>query len=231
MQPLREPESWCVRSFDAVPGVAERLTKTNNTRNNVQFVDAALGNVTSASAKRDITKFSNHTFGRSAHWFSHEDIHAKTVPILRAYSTYGPSLDVRDVIRHHMRTAKTIALKLDIEGAEFAALDGLADEPSLLCAVSFLFIEYHNLKFNLTKYGFHADEYSRIGNRIRTAMDTVPDCKLRIHWRSFWSACGEPMRFAWMRSEQATGRNASVSSSSKKQKRKGRQLRRRASGR
>ena len=105
-------------------------------------------------------------------------------------------------------------VKVDVEGMEFPLLDALADEPQLLCSISYLFVEYHNLKFNLTKYGFRADAYSHIGGRIRQAMDSFPKCKLRIHWRSFWSACGESMRFVWAgKSQQATGRNMSEQAS------------------
>ena len=61
--------------------------------------------------------------------------------------------------------------------------------------LSFLFVEYHNLKFNLTKYpGFQEDEYFRIGGRIHNAMDSVPGCKLRINGapsgRHVASPCG-----------------------------------------
>ena len=226
MQPLRDADAWCVRSFDSAPGAADRLNARDRHLPNVQYIDAALSTSTTANAKRHIVRFSNHSFGTTAHYFSHEDIHARTVPILHSWVTRGQSLDVRAIIRRYMGTASHIALKLDVEGEEFAILGALAEEPHLLCSLSFLFVEYHNLKFNLTKYpGFREDEYFRIGGRIHNAMDSVPGCKLRIDWRSFWSACGEPMRMNWMRSYQATGRNASTTVQHKKQRRKGRRLR------
>ena len=117
---------------------------------------------------------------------------------------------MRDIVARYRGRAEKFALKLDVEGWEFAILDALTAQPELLCALDYLFVEYHNLKFNATKYGLPEDVYHRIGGKIQKAMDEVPGCRLRIHWRSFWSACGEPMRFVWSGSYQATNVNAST---------------------
>ena len=69
--------------------------------------------------------------------------------------------------------------------------------------------QYHNLKVNMSKYGFPEAEklgaYQRVNGRITDLMNSVPHCRLKILWRSFWSTCGEPMRMAWTSSPQATG--------------------------
>ena len=197
----------------------------------MRFVDAALGTVTAASAPRAITKYSNDSWGYSASTFRHRDIHASRPPVLEEMRTHGPSIDVRELVRLYARSSDVIALKLDVEGAEFGILDALADDPEVLCNISFLFVEYHNLKFNLTKYAIRGDAYHYIGTRIHDAMDTYPGCKLRINWRSFWSACGESMRFVWAgKSQQATGKNMSGSEGklgkkSRGRVRRGRQMR------
>ena len=231
MQPLAAPSSWCVRSLDPAPGFAQRLQGAHDAGlsprsasalgpgGSLRYVDAALGTVTGPAVPRTIVRYSNDTWGLTATTFSHRDIHAGRPPLLATWNTSGASLDIRDVLRRYGSATTHIALKLDVEGMEFAVLDALADEPQLLCSVSYLFVEYHNLKFNLTKYGFRADAYSHIGGRIRQAMDSVPNCKLRIHWRSFWSACGESMRFVWAgKTQQATGRNMSDQASAGKAK-------------
>ena len=179
MQPLSEPKSWCVRSFDASPGVAARLQSTSSS-SSIRFVDAALGIETSMSSPRTIVRYSNHTFGTTTGAFSHHDLHLNKPPQLDSWVHRGPSLDVRQIISRYRRSATSIALKLDVEGSEFAILDALAEDPSLLCSIDYLFTEYHNLKFNMTKYGWPEDMYSRVGNRIHHAMDTVPGCKLRM---------------------------------------------------
>ena len=28
-------------------------------------------------------------------------------------------------------------------------------------------------------------------------MDERPGCKLMLYWRSYWSSCGDPMRYTW----------------------------------
>lgn len=83
-----------------------------------------------------------------------------------------------------------------------------------MCNVSFLFIEYHNLHAKMSSYGLPSNDsakdghmlaYQIVGGKIKSLMDLWPTCRLRIHWRNFWSACGDPARYAWMGSQQATG--------------------------
>jgi hypothetical protein len=47
------------------------------------------------------------------------------------------------------------------------------------------------------------DAYDRLKRRIHARMEE-PGCRLHIYWRSFWSACGDVMRFRWQQSFQAT---------------------------
>ena len=69
------------------------------------------------------------------------------------------------------------------------------------------------------------DVYAVVGAKIQRAMDHYPGCRLRINWRSFWSACGEPMKFIWMNSYQATGVNATAKAGKGGGRRRGRRAR------
>ena len=100
----------------------------------------------------------------------------------------------------------------------------LAAAPNLLCAISYLFVEFHHLpnqRVNLTRYGLLPDLYDDLKLNIHAQMER-PGCKLKVYWRSFWSACGDVMRFQWRSSEQATDQP------SKPSKGRGRRGRRRA---
>ena len=82
----------------------------------------------------------------------------------------------------------------------------LAAAPELLCAVSYLFVEFHHLpnaRVNLTRYGLLPDLYEDLKIRIHAHMER-PACRLKVYWRSFWSACGDVMRFQWRSTEQAS---------------------------
>lgn len=214
MHPLSEPHTWCVRSFDPAPGFAARLQTSSAAAaarsSKVRYVDAALGVETAREAERTIIKYSNHSYGLTTGRVSHHDLHLTRPPVLASFVHRGPSIGVRDLIRRYRTSATTIALKLDVEAWEFDILPSLIAEPELLCSIDYMFTEYHNSKFNATKYGWPDRAYSNINDAIRLAMDTVPNCKLRINWRSFWSACGEPMRFVWSGSYQATNVNVSA---------------------
>ena len=81
----------------------------------------------------------------------------------------------------------------------------------------------------MTKYGIPEPEklsaYQSVNGRIMQLMDSVPHCRLRILWRSFWSTCGESMRMAWTSSPQATGRaegDAPLKGNPKRGRRRGR---------
>ena len=50
-------------------------------------------------------------------------------------------------------SSATIGLHLDVEGAEFEIMRALVATPALLCAVSYIFVETHDLHVNLTEYG------------------------------------------------------------------------------
>ena len=80
--------------------------------------------------------------------------------------------------------------------------------PDLLCAISYLFVEFHWLPFqrvNLTRYKLDPDLYEHLKSQIHSQMDR-PACRLKVYWRSFWSAGGDVMRFQWRSSEQAAPR-------------------------
>ena len=42
-----------------------------------------------------------------------------------------------------------------------------------------------------------------VKRKVHAAME-LPGCRLKVYWRSFWSACGDEMRFKWLTSEQFT---------------------------
>ena len=69
--------------------------------------------------------------------------------------------------------------------------------------------------------------YFIVGARAKEIMDT-PGCRLQIHWRNFWNACGEPARYAWMQSEQVagkkkgTGANRTIAPGKRMNRRRGR---------
>ena len=172
MQPLAEPHTWCVVSLDAAPGVAVELQARGPGRTSskatddraeagalprVQYVDAALGVSSARSATRRIVRYSSHTpWGLTHSTFAHRDIHANFPPALEEFTTHGRTIGVRDLMRKWSlqvpraeaggRPAGALALRLDVEGAEFAILDELASDPATLCEIDYLFVEYHNLK-------------------------------------------------------------------------------------
>lgn len=223
MEALATPKAWCVRSFEAnpklLPALRAREAKQRADGLNVRYIDGLLGTVSKRSHPRQVVTYSNSSQGSGATYFSWAEIHAAP-PKLAEETASGPAYDVRDVITHTLRMQPSahIALRLDIEGGEFAVLDALLTPPALLCNVSYLFVEYHNLHANLSRYSDsrgplpwnasfkepHMLAYFDAGSRVKAILDT-PGCRLQIHWRNFWNACGEPARYAWMKSEQATG--------------------------
>jgi hypothetical protein len=83
----------------------------------------------------------------------------------------------------------------------------LSERPQLLCALSYLFVEFHHLpgqRANLTQWGLPEDLYEIVKTRIHAAMDERPQCRLQIYWRSFWGACGDVQRFMWISTPQAS---------------------------
>ena len=136
--------------------------------------------------------------------FKFKAIHV-TPPVLGEETLFAPTYDVRQLVAAALRrdAAAVIALRLDVEGGEFHLLDSLTSSGDI-CRISYLFVEFHNLHVNLSHYGLPEDAYYRFGARVHEQMDT-PGCRLQIYWRNFWSACGDPARYMWMKSEQATG--------------------------
>ena len=76
-------------------------------------------------------------------------------------------------------------------------LEALTAEPELLCRLSYLFVEFHNMHVNLPDYGFDAGLQDTIKRRIYAAMNEKPGCRLQIFWRSLWASCGDSQRFEW----------------------------------
>lgn len=269
---LASPKNWCVRSFEANPKLLPLLNAREQTQRaeklNVRYIDGLLGTTTSRNFPRKVVTYSHEPSGSSATVFDWAEIHfAGMPPNLADETVVGPAFDVREVISESLRQypRAQIALKLDVEGGEFSILDALLEPPDgpssqvgprlpLLCNVSFLFVEYHNLHANLSRCACtecnraqsttaprpslslrdaarltffltscastdglpynassrepHMLAYFLAGARVKEVMDT-PGCKLQIHWRNFWNACGEPARYAWMGSEQVTGNRKS----------------------
>ena len=243
MAPLREPHSFCVRSFEANPRLLAPLSEVESRLRadgrNVRFLGAALSNLTAASVPRNVTTYARNDFGSMATTLPFEDIFSNEKKVRRLGSEIVkvPSYDVHDVLRHavSLNASSTLALKLDVEGDEEWMINRLADAPELLCSLSYLFVEFHHLpggkpgsgRANLTRWGLPEDHYERVKRRIHTAMEERPGCKLHVYWRSFWSACGDVMRFQWQSSPQATDEPDKEAPSKPMTKR---QLRRRAQG-
>ena len=218
MQALARPRDWCVRSFEAnrrlMPALRQKEAAERAAGLEVRYVDGLLGTETSDALPRRVTTFSNHPAGSMSTRFGFREIHAAPPP-LHDEVVRGASFDVRQLVREALRLnpSRGLALRLDIEGGEFWVLEALTTGDELLCNVSFLFVEYHNLHANMTHHGLpanlsahdpHMTHYVQLGARVRNLMDRA-GCRLRIHWRNFWSACGDPARYVWMKSSQATG--------------------------
>ena len=212
MAVLNEPGSFCIRSFEANPKLLPLLRTTEaelgSKVKSLRFVDGALGNVTRAASSRKVVTYAHNKWGSTATTFDFFDIHAGKPQELSSEIVSGPSYDVLDVLRDAFRlnSGAVVALKLDVEGLEGYMLNRLASAPELLCGLSYLFVEFHHLpnqRVNLTNYGLLPDLYEDLKTRIHAQMEQ-PGCKLKVYWRSFWSACGDVMRFQWRSSEQAT---------------------------
>lgn len=217
MAPLREPQSFCIRSFEANPRLVPLLragapapgaAAASAVPSNVRYIDAALSNRTGRRLPRTVVTYARNPWGSSASTLAFGDIHPSKPPVLSTEQVRGDSYDLSEVLRETLRqnASAVIAVKLDVEGDEFWMLDRLSREPQLLCSVSYLFVEFHNLpglRANLSRYGLDADMYEVLKRQIHPLMEQ-PSCRLRVYWRSFWSACGDVMRFQWRDTEQAT---------------------------
>ena len=157
---------------------------------------------------RTVVTYARNRWGSTATTLAFKDIHPSQPPLLSSATVRGASYDVRDVLRAALRrnASSLIGLKLDVEGDEFWMLDQLSREPQLLCDISYLFVEFHNLpgqRANLSQYGLDADMYEVLKRQVHPLMEQ-PSCRLKVYWRSFWSACGDVMRFQWRDTEQAS---------------------------
>ena len=125
---LRQPEGWCIRSFEAnsafLPPLREEEVRLRSAGHDVRFIGAALSNLTSQHAPRTITTFARNKWGSTATTLPFEDIfpHNRPAP-LRTHTEMGPSYDVQDVIARAAHLNATIALKLDVEGDEVPMID------------------------------------------------------------------------------------------------------------
>ena len=213
MAPLREPQSWCVRSFEAAPELLPPLRdqerKLRADGFDVTFVDGALGNATAGAASREIVTYSRHPSGASAVSMAFEDIHVEGKPAaLSTRTVRGASYDVRQLLRRTLalNSSAVVALRLDIEGGEWWVIEALlADD--LLCSVSYMFVEFHGSateaqRLKLPRYGIATDAFERLKERVHKAMER-PGCRLQIYWRSFWASCGDRQRFEWRDLPQA----------------------------
>ena len=51
--------------------------------------------------------------------------------------------------------------------------------------------------------------YEVLKRQVHPLMEQ-PSCRLKVYWRSFWAACGDPQRFEWINTEQALGHPVTV---------------------
>ena len=210
----REPSTFCVRSFEAAPELLPAL-KSEEVRlraqhaADVRFIDAALSNVSAASAPRAVVRYAPGRWGSSAVALDWADVHVGGKPVpLSSRTARGRTYALRDVLRAAvaLNSSSVIALKLDVEGSEWWLLDDLTSEPGLLCAVSYLFVEFHSTaseqqRTRLATYGLRSDLFEALKSRVHAAMEQ-PNCRLKIYWRSFWASCGDKQRFEWRTSAQ-----------------------------
>ena len=158
MAPLREPSTFCIRSFEANPQLVPLLragaalpgaepAASSVVAPNVRYIDGALSNRSGVDLPREVVTYARNRWGSTATTLTFKDIHPSQPPLLSSATVRGASYDVRDVLRAALQrnASSLIALKLDVEGDEFWMLDQLSREPQLLCNVSYLFVEFHNL--------------------------------------------------------------------------------------
>lgn len=213
MQPLKQPSTFCIRSFEAAPELLQPLrVKEADLRRkgmNVRFVDGTLGNVSAATATKTLVRYSKHPLGVSAVSLDFADVHIEGPSALSSRVALGPSYSLTDVVREARawNSSAVIAIKLDIEGAEYWALEDLISQTDLLCSISYIFIEFHgsatdSQRAKLPKYGLKTDIFEDLKKRAHLAMER-PGCALKIYWRSFWASCGDKQRFEWRDTAQA----------------------------
>lgn len=150
MQPLKEPASFCVRSFEAAPALLPLLRRQEQDHRaqkyDVRFVEAALGNVTAPDESRRVVRYADNVWGVSASGLRWGDVHVGDKPVAReTTSISGQSYDLRGIVARvrSLNASAVVAIKLDIEGSEYWALEPLVADPELLCSVSHASAELH----------------------------------------------------------------------------------------
>ena len=220
MQPLKEPSSFCIRSFEAVPELAVGLraqeTKLRAGGADVRFIDGMLSNKSAVDAPRTIVKYAENAWGSSAVGLDFGDVHVGGKPVpLSTRVARGKSYDLHALLSTAVRlnSSAVIALKLDVEGSEWWLLEKLVADTRLLCSISYIFAEFHSTasaqqRERLATYGLESELFEGLKKRVHAAMES-PTCKLQIYWRSFWASCGDKQRFEWRTSGQATAASLS----------------------
>ncbi|KAL1528893.1 hypothetical protein AB1Y20_010215 [Prymnesium parvum] len=215
MLPLREGRSFCIRSFEAAPELlpALRVEEARLRRRGVdaRFVDGALANRTARAAPRLVVRYGRRQSAASATTLRFADVHAEGRPrALSERTVLGASYSLRDVVAHvvEMNRSAVLAVRLDVEGAEWWALSDLVADGALLCQVSYLFVEFHGSataaqRAKLPSYGLREDLFDFLKNRTHELMER-PGCRLKLYWRSFWASCGDEQRFIWRDSADAS---------------------------
>lgn len=185
MQPLREPSSFCIRSFEAAPELVPVLRRQEaelrQQRYDVRFIDGALSNASSPAAPRTVVQYARNQWGASAVGLRFEDVHIGGKPTaLSTRTVLGASYDVREVLTAALATNRSgiVALKLDVEGTEWWLLEALTADTALLCAVSYLFVEFHSTasaeqRAKLPSYGLREDLFEALKTRVHAAMESA----------------------------------------------------------
>jgi hypothetical protein len=212
MAPLNQPSSFCIRSFEAAPELLQPLqaqaTRLTQRGFDVRFIDGQLSNRTAVLSPKTIVRYGNGPTAVSATTMHFGDVHVEGPRSVSERTELGRSYSLRDLVSSALsrNASSVIALKLDIEGAEWWALDELTADPSLLCGVSYIFSEFHGSataeqRAKLPGYGLPEDMFEILKSRAHAAMER-PGCRLKLYWRSFWASCGDQQRFEWRNSKQ-----------------------------
>ena len=223
MEPLSATRGWCVRSFEAVAELMPPLKQREadlraRSGADVRFVHGSLANASAVRAAVSVVTYGPHRLARSAAAFRWDDMMLAPGGVVKPRALgapearFGVSFGVADLLRRVFaaNASAVVALRLDVEGAEYAVVEALLDAGAeALCKLSYLFVEWHHTateaqRKGLLAYGLPADAFERLKERVHAAME-LPGCRLRIFWRSFWASCGDQQRFEWRDSEQARG--------------------------
>mmetsp|Transcript_24775 Transcript_24775/g.69756 ORF Transcript_24775/g.69756 Transcript_24775/m.69756 type:complete len:361 (+) Transcript_24775:72-1154(+) len=215
MAPLREPRSFCIRSFEAAPPMLPLLHKEEAHLRasgfNVSFIDGALSNRTVTDEPRTLWRYATHQWGETALGLDFADVHVENKPLpMGSRVVRSRSYDLNEVLRFVFinQPKAVVVLRLDVEGEEWWMLERLVEQPDLLCRVSYIFAEFHSAasasqRSRLHQYGIDPQAFEKLKDRIHGMMDHTPHCRLKLYWRSFWASCGDKQRFEWRVAPQA----------------------------